>query len=115
MTSFQDIEPQVKLVIEQSRSLYTMSREQIFLFLADVAAISDKINDTLRDIDIEIGQATSRVHDNLSGQKVTAALLECYTKNATAELVAQREWGKNQLSLMNSLRIAALAAQRSSE
>lgn len=115
MTLSQDIKDSVTDLVNESRNFYMMNREDIFLFLARVAEASDRLANLSYDIDVEIGEAKKEVIAAHSGEKITAALMECYIKSATACFNAEKEWIKTQLNLLNGIRIAALAAQRSSE
>ena len=109
------VKERIKSSVQQSSDLYMMNKEQIFLFLAELAAISDELADLSYENDLAIAEKEKEVIGAEYQTKVSASMMSHLIKDAIAPYVAEKEWIKNQLNLVNSLRISALSAQRSSE
>lgn len=117
MSSYQDIEMRIREVSEKTTRLAFMTKEEIFEMVAEIVAISDMLNNMIRDIDIEISEVSLETTDLIreSGKKMSASMIDIIVKQNIAKLKADKEWADRQTKLLSELRMAALAAQRSSE
>lgn len=117
MISYPDIEIRIKDVTAKTSELAFMNKEQIFEVVAEIVAISDMLNNMIRDIDIKISEESIATTDAIreSGTKISASMIETIVKQNTAKLKADKEWADRQTKLLSELRMAALAAQRSAE
>lgn len=115
MSSYQNIELQIKEVTDKTAELAYMTKEQIFDMVATIVNISDQLNTLIRDLDLEMSEAETAVMNGAACEKITASMLALRVKSATAPLKADKEWAERQITLLSELRMAALAAQRSAE
>lgn len=115
MTSYQDIEPRIKVATEKSRDLAFMNREQIFDLISELVVITDDLNNYARDLDQKISEAEVKAYEMAASNKMNASLTALAVKQAIAPFKADKEWASKQGSLLSDIRIAALAAQRGAE
>lgn len=113
MLTYQDIKELVEKTIEQGKGLYMMSRDDIFIYLANLVAVEEQIAEFLRNIETEI----NKVCEDLERQNpsISVAGLDRLTKKATAELVINKNWASRQMTIVRDIRITTLAAQRTAE
>lgn len=115
MTTYQSIEANIKQILEESKNLYMMNREQIFIFITKILSISDTIANYVHDIDLEMLETEKKVATSPENLGISDSALTKKVKKENATLIANKDWAKSQLSLLSGLRIAALSAQRSAE
>lgn len=115
MTTFQDIEPRIMALVKQGRELAFMTREQIFDFVAELVALSDDINNRIRDIDVKTLVAEQEAIAATSQEKMSASMASLLVKQASKKFKPDRDWLSKQAALLSDMRIAALAAQRGAE
>ena len=117
MNSYQDIKKAIRTVLDASTALAFMNKEQIFAYIASLVAITNDINDFMYELETKRSEIENRAVEEarMSGEKMTASKIETITKQSSIQIRAQKEWAENQAALVRDLRIAALAAQRSSE
>lgn len=113
MTTYQDIKDQMEVVVAKNDNIHMMTREDIFMYLAELVATSQLISDFIRDLDGEIIAVEEAAYRDNTGASV--ALIERIIKRKTAELVKDKNWANRQLTTLKDIRIGALAAQRSTE
>ena len=95
------------------KGLYTMNREQIFNFVAEITFVSDDLAEFIRDINRHISDIENDTRSRC--QDCSASMLAQMIKTNTLPLMADKDWANRQLRLMDNLRITALAAQKTTE
>lgn len=110
--SQQNIENDIKELLNKSKNLSFMSREEIFVFMADIAFISNQLASDIRAVDKAIINLERNIKVREGSKGYTDAHLARMAKKEGAELLADKEWSKTQLGLLNNLRISALSAQK---
>lgn len=115
MTTYQDIQPKIQMLTEQSKRLALMTRDEIFQLISELILLSDELNIFVRDLDLQIAKVENEAFEKARAEKMNASMATIAMKNAVAPYKLDKEWATKQNSLLNELRIAALAAQRGAE
>lgn len=115
MTTYQDIQPKMMDVIQRSKSLAMMTRDELFSYVSELVELGDEINNFVRDIDLKIAQLEQEILERSRAEKMSATMAELQVRAVGKPYKADQEWANKQAKLLSELRISALAAQRGAE